>query len=373
MSSGTPRRRPRSQKPAGQKAPGQQKPAQQKPGAQRQGQAKQGQAKQGQAKSGQRTRPSRGQGSRATKGTQKLPKVQRVAAYAVVLRAAADGELTILLSRLSDALVRRPTWTLPGGGLDHGEDPRAAVVREVYEETGLPVEVGETAWVFSAHAPDTWRRGRRVDNHALRIVYDGWVPVDAPPPQTTEVGGSTAEARWMPLRQALDGTLTTVDLVKQALEMHRPPRLQRVAAYALIARAGASGEELLLTRISARGYHSGSWTLPGGGVDFGEEPRAALRREVAEECGVECEVGEVLEVHDLTVTGTAPNGRHEDFHGIHLVFAARVTGGAEPRVVEVDGTTDAVAWVPVADVESGRVETLDVVRAALEARARRRT
>jgi 8-oxo-dGTP pyrophosphatase MutT (NUDIX family) len=298
-----------------------------------------------------------------------LPKVQRVAAYAVVLRVV-DGEPMILLSRLSDALVKTPTWTLPGGGLDHGEDPRAAVVREVYEETGLPVEIGETAWVFSAHRANTWRRGRRVDAHALRIVYDGWVPVDAPDPRTVEVGGSTAEAAWQPIAKVLDGSLLTVDLVREALEVHRPARLQRVAAYALIVRRCGAGEEVLLTRISARGYHSGSWTLPGGGIDFGEQPRVALAREVREECGVECTVGDVLEVDDVTVTGTAPSGRHEDFHGVHLVFAATVPADAEPRVAETDGTTDAVAWVRVGDVEAGTVDVLDVVRSALAARAR---
>lgn len=292
----------------------------------------------------------------------RLPQVQRVAAYAVVLR---DDK--ILLSRLSDTLVQDPTWTLPGGGLDHGEDPRAAVVREVHEETGLPVEIGETAWVLSAHRANTWRRGRRVDAHALRIVYDGWVPVDAPEPRTVEVGGSTAEAAWVPVADVLSGAVPTLALVTEALAVHRPYRMQRVAAYALVVR----DEQVLLTRISARGYHSGSWTLPGGGVGFGESPRAALVREVMEECGVVCEVGEVLEVDDVAVTGTAPSGRHEDFHGVHLIFAGTVVSTDEPRVVESNGTTDAVAWVPLADIESGRVEVLDVVRSALAARTRR--
>ena len=295
-----------------------------------------------------------------------MPQVQRVAAYAVILR-----DDRILLSRLSDALTRTPLWTLPGGGLQHGEHPRAAVVREVYEETGLDVTVGETAWVLSAHRANTWRRGRNVDAHALRIVYDGWVPVDAPEPKTMEVAGSTAEAAWQPLGDVLSGAVPTLPLVQEALTQHRPHRMQRLAAYALLVRAGVAGEEVLLTRISARGFHSGSWTLPGGGVDFGESPREALVREVQEECGIECVPGEVLEVDDIAVTGVAPNGRFEDFHGVHLVFAATAVGAAQPQVVEVDGTTDAVAWLPLAAVEAGEVKVLDVVRAGLAARARR--
>ena len=117
--------------------------------------------------------------------------------------------------------------------------------------------------------------------------------------------------------------------------------MQRLGVYALIRR----GDEVLLTRISERGFHSGSWTLPGGGLDHGESPRDGLAREVREECGIDCEVGDLLDVHDLHFGGVAPSGRFEDFHGVHLLFRATVANGAEPRVAEVDGTTDAVAWV----------------------------
>ncbi|WP_134767008.1 NUDIX domain-containing protein [Nocardioides sp. 1609] len=286
--------------------------------------------------------------------------VQRVAAYAVIVR---DGQ--ILLSRLAARVSRTELWTLPGGGLDHGEDPRDAVVREVHEETGLDVTIGDTSRTYSLHLPDTWRRGRRVDAHSLRIVYDGWVAPDAPEPRVLEVDGSTIEAAWRPLAGVLDGTVPTVSLVKEALAAYRPPRVQRVAAYAWVRRS-VPDDAVLLTRISARGYHVGSWTLPGGGIDHGERPQVALAREVAEECGLDCTVGDVLVVDDVAIRGSGPTGRDEDFHGVHLVFAAEVADG-EPRVVEVDGTTDAAAWVPVADIETGRVDVLDVVRVALAA------
>ena len=75
-------------------------------------------------------------------------------------------------------------------------------------------------------------------------------------------------------------------------------------------------------------------------------------------------IGSLLGVHDEHFTGTAPHGREEDFHGVHLVFAADVTAD-EPQVHDVDGTTDAVAWVPLVDVESGAVTVSMLVTAAL--------
>jgi len=44
-----------------------------------------------------------------------LPRRQRVAAYAVIVR---GGE--VLLSRLAPSISEEELWTLPGGGIDFG-------------------------------------------------------------------------------------------------------------------------------------------------------------------------------------------------------------------------------------------------------------
>lgn len=294
-----------------------------------------------------------------------LPKRQRVAAYAVILRGS-----EILLSRLSPSITPEELWTLPGGGLDHGEDPRDAVVREIREETGLDATIGETARVYSAHLAGVWRDGRRVDAHALRIVYEGWVPADAPAPRVLEVDGSTVEAAWQPVDAVLDGRVPVAPMVLEALADHRPHQHQRLGAYALAQRVVGGADAVLLVRISERGFHSGTWSLPGGGVDHGEPPRAAVLRELREECGVDGTVGELLAVHDDHFSGAAPSGRFEDFHAVSLAFEVTIADDAEPALAETDGTTDAVAWVPLADVESGAVPVLPLVSEALTAARR---
>ena len=264
----------------------------------------------------------------------------------------------VLLSRLAPYLSSTERWTLPGGGIDFGEHPRDAVVREVYEETGLDAQVGERAWIDSALIDD---RDDGEIRHAVRIVYDGWVGADAPEPRVMETDGSTVDARWHPLDDVIAGRVPVVQLVRDALDAHLPTKRQRLAAKALIRR----DDRILLARLSAQAVESGRWTLPGGGVDHGESPETALVREIEEETGLAARVGSLLGVNDKHITGHAPDGRLEDFHAVNLVYAATVPDGVEPVVREVDGTTDAVQWVAVADVTAAVLPVTDLVRFAL--------
>jgi 8-oxo-dGTP diphosphatase len=281
------------------------------------------------------------------------PRRQRVAAYAVIVR-----DSRVLLSRLAPYLTPTERWTLPGGGVEFGEHPREAVIRELYEETGLHAQVGEQAWIDSAIVVTAVGGEER---HAVRIVYDGWVGADAPEPRVVEIDGSTVDARWHLLDDVLGGRLPVVPWVLDALEAHLPVKRQRLAAKALIRR----GDSVLLARLSAHAVETGRWTLPGGGVDHGESPETALVREVDEEAGVTVVVGALVGVHDLHLTGNAPDGRLEDFHAVNIVYEAEVPAGQEPAVREVDGTTDAVGWVPVADIAAGVVPVTELVRFAL--------
>ena len=130
-----------------------------------------------------------------------------------------------------------------------------------------------------------------------------------------------------------------------------PPQRQRVAAYALIRRGT---NELLLTRLAPQVRFKG-WTLPGGGVDHGEHPREALRREVLEEAGLHAEPGRILDVYSHHYTGPRPDGLVEDYHAIGLVFEAALlpeSYDVEPHVLDVGGSTDLARWITLDEARS---------------------
>lgn len=120
---------------------------------------------------------------------------QRPAAYAVVVEPY-QGRRCLLLS--SFAHDSREPWGLPGGGIDEGEQPQDAMVREVWEETGQHVVAGDPVTVDSSHWTGHSPRGRLEDFHALRLVYRAHCP-EPSEAVVQDVGGSTDRARWVPV------------------------------------------------------------------------------------------------------------------------------------------------------------------------------
>ena len=82
------------------------------------------------------------------------------------------------------------------------------------------------------------------------------------------------------------------------------------------------GRVLLARRGKEPSY--GLWSLPGGAVDVGEDLKTAARRETREECGIEVECTDVLEVVERMTRD--PEGRVR-FHYVIIDFLARWVSG----------------------------------------------
>lgn len=114
----------------------------------------------------------------------------------------------------------------------------------------------------------------------------------------------------------------------------------RVAAYAL---CRDDAGRILLCRIAPSILAGQVWTLPGGGLDFGEPPEAAVVRELAEETGYAGEIVALADVSDRLFADPFPDsGEVGRLHAIRIVYQVRITGG-ELRD-EPDGSTDTCAW-----------------------------
>jgi ADP-ribose pyrophosphatase YjhB (NUDIX family) len=287
--------------------------------------------------------------------------VQRVAVYALATRP--DGATLLVDPGRSGAA------SLPSAALAHGEHPRSALDR-VLGGLGISASVGPAQRSFatmSEVAGLPGEPGLRV--HTVGVVYAVELAADVSPawsslgaaflaPRESLAGQPlavvTAQLLGLPAAVASDGVdppyvapgagapLETLAAADEPEPVAVPP-VQRPAVYARVVDA----DRVLLTRLT---NGEGLWTLPGGGIAFGEDPADALVREVHEETGLDFQAGPLVAVDSRRFTGHAPGGRLEDFHGVRIIFDGAVPLDVEPRVVEVGGSTDAAAWVMVADL-----------------------
>jgi ADP-ribose pyrophosphatase YjhB (NUDIX family) len=130
----------------------------------------------------------------------------------------------------------------------------------------------------------------------------------------------------------------------------------RVAAYALcVDEAG----RILLCRLAASIIAGEVWTLPGGGLRFGEAPEAAVLRELDEETGQGGEVVRLVEVNDRLLQLQSRPGT---VHAIRIVYEVRVLGGHLRG--ESEGTTDACSWYTIDD--TAQLNLNDLARRAID-------
>ncbi len=223
-----------------------------------------------------------------------------------------DGRVLLLDCQDPGALQTR--WQeLPGGGVEPGEDAAQAAVREVLEEAGVvvpPETVGPLVW--TQVATFTWRGARHVARHEARVARLTEPPQTRPVELTAPEQDTILGARWwspqeVAVHQGRFFPRSLPQLLPQLLAGRRVDEpdddwdvpdtgpggsgtvpggpVDRRAARVLL--VDADDRVLLLQGRDPADPSQGRWWFtPGGGLDDGEEPVQAARRELTEETGL---------------------------------------------------------------------------------------
>jgi 8-oxo-dGTP diphosphatase len=120
-----------------------------------------------------------------------------------------DGAL--LLIRRGHA-PSRGRWSLPGGRVEPGETPQQALVREMAEETGLTVEVGELVGEVVRPGPNG--ATYRIQDFRVRLIDTN---VGGDKPDDAIAGDDALDVAWVAVadvakRQLSAGLLQTLRL-----------------------------------------------------------------------------------------------------------------------------------------------------------------
>ncbi|MEZ4737752.1 MAG: NUDIX domain-containing protein, partial [Caldilineaceae bacterium] len=252
-----------------------------------------------------------------------------------------DEEGRVLLAKHRD----HDQWALPGGSIDPGETPADAAVREVWEETGLQVDLTHVIGVYGGPAfCVTYPNGDQIASvdtvFTCRIIggkprADGEEILDlryfsqpeldtlALPPWMEVICADlfSDDSRthfqaptWTP---PADGKRKggASDYVRNLRRQIGHDLLLMPSVFALV--LDRQGNVLLQQRAD-----NGRWSAPGGGMDPYESPSDAVVREVWEETGLLVEPVRILGVYGGSkLRHTHANG--DQTASILIIFACQ--------------------------------------------------
>lgn len=275
--------------------------------------------------------------------------VVTVGASAIVYN---EDRTQILLQRRSD----NGKWGVPGGGIEPGEHPAQAAVRETYEETGMRVEVTDLVGVFGGKEQikaypngDVFAYiaisfackviGGEIDPDPDETLEARWWDVDALPENFSEVHHKRLDV-WrvgkipaFPVPKPIVPIVNTSNYIREIRE--KVGSLMLLSPGATILIFNDAGEVLVQRRTD-----DSLWNFPGGAYEPGEEIAETAIREAYEETGLLIKPVRLVGVYGgEDYIHTYANG--ETMAYINSVFVCEIVGGA----LQKDSESSALRFV----------------------------
>uniref|UniRef100_A0A3P9PWK9 Nudix hydrolase 18 n=1 Tax=Poecilia reticulata TaxID=8081 RepID=A0A3P9PWK9_POERE len=133
------------------------------------------------------------------------------------------------------------------------------------------------------------------------------------------------------VEQLLSGQGSEVTLCDLGLELSKPATLRKNVTYIVCGVIFNEQEEVLMVQEAKPDCYK-QWYLPAGRVEVGESLEEALRREVKEEAGFDCQPITLLLIQE------------QGPQWIRFIFLARITGGSMKTLTAADQESLQASW-----------------------------
>ncbi len=197
-----------------------------------------------------------------------------------------DGK--ILFLQRAERCSEPGTWSLPAGKLEQGESPKEAAIRELFEETGIALDVGaDIQYTGSSYVQKT---GGDFVFHIFTVRLDKMPAVHLSEEHQNYIWASSKDLETLPL---ISGAKETVPMLPKTPTVKKRTGNTHVNAFLIL----RQGDKVLFHLRKNTGYNDEMWGVISGHVEDGEPATVGMIREAKEEIGITISQASLKVVH----------------------------------------------------------------------------